>query len=64
MAADKMTGVPKWKIGRKSRNRDMGELLRMVIIDIIYYDVGDECGFASTHIGGREKLQIGEIVNM
>ena len=64
MAADKITGVPKWEIGRKSRNRDMGELLRMVIIDIICYDVGDEFGFASTHIGGRAKLQIGEIVNM
>ena len=59
-----MTGVSKWENGRKSRNRDMAELLRTAIIDIIYYDVGDEFGFASTHIWGRAKLQIGEIVNM
>ena len=43
-------GVPKWKIGRKSKNWNMGELLRMVIINIIYYDVGGEFGFASDHI--------------
>ena len=56
LAADKMTGVPKWEISRKSRNRDMGELLRMVIIDITYYDVGEEFGFASIHIWDRAKL--------